>query len=203
MRKRSLFPFPGAAGVLAALGIASGVAGGHPSPATPPDVTATPPAVAGPAGPGLGRLAALAGRWTVRQSMWTDPDGPPAIDHGTATFTPVLGGRHLRQELRIGAAAAPFEGLGYLGYDDATGTYDSLWMDVNFAGVILAHGSYDAARQAYTFIGAVPDPQHRGATRPLREVMRVRDADHFSFDYYERRGARERLAVRLEYARMR
>lgn len=76
-------------------------------------------------------------------------------------------------------------------------------MDVKFTGMILAHGTYDLARNTYELTGAVPDPQHAGATLPLREVMRVQDADHFTYEYYERHGGREMLAVRLEYTRRR
>lgn len=152
------------------------------------------------ASPELQRLNALAGQWNVRQSFWSAPDKPPAIDTGTATFTPVLGGRHLRQELHI-ASGTPFDGLGYLGYDDAGKRYDSLWMDVNFTGIIVAHGGFDAATSTYTFDGQVPDPAHPGQTSPLREVMRVQDADHVVFDYYERHAGQEMLMVRLEYAR--
>jgi len=137
----------------------------------------------------------------VRQSMWTDPAKPPAIDVGEATLTPVLGGRHLRQDLRIDSPTGAFRGLGYLGYDLATRRYDSLWMDVNFTGMILAHGSYDPSRRTYELTGAMPDPHHAGATLPLREVMRVPDADHFTYEYYEHHDGREMLAVRLEYTR--
>lgn len=110
-------------------------------------------------------------------------------------------GRHLRQELRVDEPGKPSQGLGYLGYDDAAGTSDSLWMDVNFNGVILARGSYDAAPQAYTFRGAAPDPGRPATTIALREVMRLRDADHFTKAYYERHASKEALAVRLEYTR--
>lgn len=148
------------------------------------------------------QLAALAGRWSVIQSMWSDPAKPPAIDQGVATFTPILGGRHLRQELRIDAKDAAFEGVGYLGYDSAAGRYDSLWMDVHFTGMILAHGDYDPSRNAYDFVATVPDPARHGGTLPLREVMQVLDANHFSYAYYERHGGKEALAVRLEYTRL-
>lgn len=155
----------------------------------------------GAVGPQLRRLDWLAGQWTVRQSMWTDPAKPPAVDNGSAAFTAVLGGRHLRQDLRVDSAGKPFEGLGYIGYDNATGKYDSLWMDVNFTGMIMAHGDYDAVKRTYTFTGAVPDPALGGAMSPLREVMQVRDADHFVYEYYERHGGREALVIRLEYTR--
>lgn len=154
---------------------------------------ATQPAAAAP----QSVLDRLAGRWTVRQTIWAGQAGAPAVDRGSATFTPVLGGRHLRQELRIDSAT-PFEGLGYFGRDPAGG-YESLWMDMNFDGVAIARGDYDAAAHAFTFHGEGPDAS--GARVPLREVLQVVDADHFTFEYYEGHGDGEDLAVRLEYAR--
>jgi hypothetical protein len=148
-------------------------------------------------------LARLAGHWSVRQSYWTSPDKPPAVDQGEADLAMVLDGRHLRQTLRIAAKDKPFEGLGYIGYDTAARMFFSTWMDVNFTGFIVAKGGYDAAIGRYTFVGETPDFDHPGATIPLREVMSVIDGDHFTYDYYETRGGREAQAVRLEYSRAR
>ena len=195
MCSRWMFRIPALAAVVITL--ACGPAHGRPSPGAP-----AAPAAQGTLGPALLRLNALAGHWSVRQSMWTDPAKPPAVDRGEAIFTPVLGGRHLRQELRIDSPRGTFHGLGYLGYDGATHRYDSLWMDVNFTGMILAHGAYDPSAHVYELKGAMPDPHHAG-TVPLREVMRWQDADHFSYEYYEQHEGREMLAVRLEYARSR
>jgi len=148
-------------------------------------------------------LARLAGHWSVKQSYWTSPDKPPVLDQGEADLAMVLDGRHLRQTLRIAAKDKPFEGLGYIGYDTAARTFFSTWMDVNFTGLIVAKGGYDAASGLYTFVGVTPDFDHPGATIPLREVMTVVDRDHFTYDYYETRGGREAQAVRLEYSRVR
>jgi len=145
------------------------------------------------------QLATLSGHWTVRQSMWIDPNAPPVIDHGTAVYAMVLGGRHLRQDLRV-ASSKPFEGLGFIGYDDATGKYYSSWMDTNFSGMILARGDYDAAKRTYTFTGEMPSKG--GAPVPVREVMRIGDSDHFVYEYYESRAGKEALAVRLQYTRV-
>jgi hypothetical protein len=145
------------------------------------------------------RLAGLAGHWSVRQSMWTDPKSPPVIDHGDASYAMVLGGRHLRQQLRIASSKA-FEGLGYIGYDDATGRYYSSWMDTNFSGIILAYGSYDAASRTYSLTGEMAGKH--GASVPVREVMRIADHDHFTYEFYETRGGKEALAIRLQYTRM-
>lgn len=168
---------------------------------------ATGPAIAGAGtsaatpqvGPQYVQLAMLSGQWTVRQSMWTDPKAPPVVDHGTATYAMVLGGRHLRQNLRI-ASSKPFEGLGYIGYDDANGKYYSSWMDTNFSGMILAHGDYDAANRTYTFTGKMANKG--GTPVPVREVMRIADNDHFVYEYYETRNGKEALAVSLQYTRV-
>lgn len=143
-------------------------------------------------------LARLAGDYAVRQSLWTAPDAAPRVDRGSASFTVVLG-RQLRQTLRIPDPAKPFEGLGYIGYDNATGRYFSTWMDVNFSGLILAEGSRDAAG-IYEFRGSMA----AGAGKPaiaVREVLRIADADHFTYEYFEPRGGKEMLTVRLEYSR--
>jgi hypothetical protein len=144
------------------------------------------------------RLAALSGHWDVQQSIWPDPQAPAVVDHGTATYAMVLGGHHLRQALHI-ASSKPFDGLGYIGYDDAAHTYYSTWMDTNFTGIVLARGTYDAARRTYVFNGEMADKD--GSPVPVREVMRIADNDHFVYEYYETRNGREALAVRLQYTR--
>ena len=144
------------------------------------------------------QLATLSGHWAVRQSIWTDAKTPPIVDQGTATYAMVLGGHHLRQDLHI-ASSTPFEGLGYIGYDDATGKYYSSWMDTNFSGIILAHGDFDAASRTYTFTGDMPNKG--GAPIPVREVLRIADNAHFVYEYYETRDSKEALAVSLQYTR--
>ncbi len=148
-------------------------------------------------------LANLAGHWSVTQTLWATPGGPPAVDQGNADFAMVLDGRHLRQDLRIASKDKPFEGLGYIGYDTAAKTFFSSWMDVNFTGLIVAKGDYDAANRRYVFKGEVPNSARPGTTIALREVMSIKDDDHFTYDYYEAQDGKEAQAVRLEYSRVR
>ncbi|HEV2619105.1 MAG TPA: DUF1579 family protein [Acidobacteriaceae bacterium] len=183
MNKRSI----AVCGWVLAVAAGSAIAGAGTSAATPH------------MGPQYAQLATLSGHWAVRQSMWTDPKTPPVIDHGTATYTMVLGGHHLRQDLRI-ASSKLFEGLGYIGYDDAVGKYYSSWMDTNFSGMVLANGDYDAASRTYTFTGVMAGKG--GTSVPVREVMRIADSGHFVYEYYETRDGKEALAIRLQYTRV-
>lgn len=145
------------------------------------------------------RLAALAGTWSVKQFLWLDPAAKaPDIDPGTSVISPVLDDHHFRRTLKINSKQ-PFEGVGYMGYDAATSQYYSSWMDVSFTGMILSHGSYDAAASTYTF--NTTTTSEKGETFPLREVMKVADKNHFTYEYFETHGGKERLVVRLEYSR--
>lgn len=147
-------------------------------------------------------LARLTGHWSVKQTLWTTPGAPPAIDQGDADFSMVLEGRHLRQNLRIAAKDKPFQGLGYIGYDTGAKRFFSTWMDVNFTGFVVAEGDYDAAAKRYVFKGTAPNSARPGTTMALREVMSIQDNDHFSYDYFETQDGKETQAVRLEYTRL-
>ena len=143
-------------------------------------------------------LAGLAGHWSVKQSLWLGDAKTPKIDTGTADFAMVLNGRHLRQDLRINDGTA-FEGLGYIGYDSGDGRFFTTWMDVNFPGLIVAHGGYDQAAKTYVFTGSMAGPG--GKATPVREVMTIADDDHMRYDYYETHDGHEALTVRLDYSR--
>ncbi len=138
-------------------------------------------------------LVGLSGTWSVKQSLWLTAGQPPKLDTGTAEFSMVLNGRHLRQDLKIDDGTG-FEGLGYLGYDTASGQFFSTWMDVNFPGLVVAYGGFDAPAKAYVLNGSM-------AGIPVRDVLTVTDTDHFRYAYYETRNGTEALTVQLDYSR--
>lgn len=144
------------------------------------------------------QLGKLAGRWQVNQRLWTRPGQPPQVDAGVATFTMLLGGRHLQQDLRI-ASHPPFQGLGYIGYDAATRSYFATWMDVNFTGLLVMHGDYDPRATTYRFHGEMLDGQ--GVVVPTREELQVVDDRHFVARFLETRDGVETLVVELAYSR--
>ena len=143
-------------------------------------------------------LAGLAGHWSVTQSLWLNDARTPKIDTGEADFAMVLNNRHLRQTLHINDGTG-FEGLGYIGYDTGSAQVFSTWMDINFPGLVIAYGGFEAGAKIITLTGVLP-----GADKvPVREVMTLTDADHFRYDFYETHKGKETLAVRLNYARVR
>ncbi|MFC3550630.1 DUF1579 domain-containing protein [Lysobacter cavernae] len=147
------------------------------------------------------QLAAMAGTWSVKQQMWMDPKSPPMVQTGSATTTAVFGGRHLRQDYRGEWMGKPFEGVGYTGYDNVTGKYYSSWMDSGSTGLFVAHGDYDSARKTYTFKGEMADAAQGGAKVPIRDVLRIVDDDHHTFEMYETRDGKEAKVMQLDYTR--
>jgi hypothetical protein len=166
------------------------------------ETTNDPPAMAaGAVGAPHRQLATFAGRWNVEQFLWTRPGAAPEVDPGSAEFGMVLGGRHLRQDLRV-RSGTPFQGIGYVGFDNASRKYYSGWMDINFTGLLVLTGDYDPASATYTFRGEMPDSAHPGAGVPVRQVMHVVDAGHFTVEDFETRNGKESLVVRLVYTRV-
>ena len=154
------------------------------------------PAYAQELDPQHSALAHLAGAWTVQQSLWLGDATTPKIDSGKADFTMVL--KHqLQQSLNINDGT-DFAGLGYIGFDNASGQYFSTWMDVNLPGIVIAYGKFDPAANTYVLTGDMSSPA--GAV-PVREVMTIQDPDHFRYEYYETHAGKEALTVRLDYAR--
>ena len=123
--------------------------------------------------------------------MWLDTSGKAKVDTGSADFGMVLKGRHLRQTLYI-ADGTGFEGLGYIGYDNATGQFFTTWMDVNFPGIVVAYGGKDG--DAYVLKGNMGQV-------PVREVLKIVDHDHVDYRFYETHDGKEALVVELEYSR--
>jgi len=166
-----------------------------------PEKPSPPVAAVGSVGQQHQRLARLAGQWNVEQSLWLKPAEPPQVDAGIATFTMVLGGRHLQQDLQV-HSKTPFHGIGYTGFDNATGQYYTSWMDINFTGLLVLHGDYDQGSDTYTFSGTMMEPGATGAGTPVRQVMHVLGDDHFVVDYFETHHGKEARVVRIDYTRV-
>lgn len=146
-------------------------------------------------------IAEFAGTWDAKMTSWMDPSAKPMTETGKSVNTAVLGGRQLRMDYTGQFMGQPFEGTGYTGYDNVTGKYFSTWSDNMSTGLFVSHGHYDPASKSYTYHAQMPDPMQNGALVPVREVIRVVDADHVNFEMYETRDGKERKSMEIEYAR--
>jgi hypothetical protein len=147
------------------------------------------------------QLAWFAGNWTAKMSMWQDPKAPPQVSDAKTTSAAILGGRYIESHHEGSFMGQPYHGQGLFGFDNLKGKYFSTWNDDMSTGQWLAWGDYDAKTKTYTFHGDMDDPMKAGAKIPVREVVRVIDDKHYSFEWYETRGGKEAKTMQIEYSR--
>ena len=130
-------------------------------------------------------LKPMAGEWAVDGKFRMAPDAEWMSSKSDASLEWVLGGRFLRQEVSSPPSdfmPYPFEGLGYLGYDNFEKKYVSVWMDS--MGTMVLTGSGAGGDNSVSVEGKYPDPLG-GGYKPYRWVYEIHDKDHFTMKMYE------------------
>src|SRR3546814_8456449 len=93
----------------------------------------------------------------------------------------------------------PFNGIGFMGYDNVRGKYVASWVDDMSTGLMTSEGDYDPATKTYTFVAEMADPMNAGAPIAIRETVRIIDADHHGMGMLETPDGKDgRTLQRLE-----
>ena len=155
-------------------------------------------------------LADLAGTWSYTVKMWMNPDpnAKPEESKGTAVRKPMMDGRFFVVDV-TGKMEMPgadgkkkemtFKGMGIEGYDNVKKKFVGTWMDNMGTGVMMSEGDYDPATKTFTYASeyeAIP-----GMKTKIREVVKIVDKDHHSFEWYEDRGGKEAKTMEIHYTR--
>jgi hypothetical protein len=156
-------------------------------------------------------LASLAGNWTYNIKFWMNPDpsAKPQESKGNASTKPVMGGRYFVMDVS-GKMQMPgpdgkmkdveFKGMGIDGYDNVKKKFVSSWIDNMGTGIEFSEGTYDPATKTFTYASemeAVP-----GMKTKVREVLKIADNDHHTFEWYEDRGkGQEAKTMEISYTR--
>jgi hypothetical protein len=156
-------------------------------------------------------LASLAGTWTYNIKFWMNPDpnAKPQESKGNASTKRVMGGRYFVMDVS-GKMQMPgpdgkmkdmeFKGMGIDGYDNVKKKFVSSWIDNMGTGIEFSEGTYDPAAKTFTYTSemeAVP-----GMKTKVREVLKIADNDHHTFEWYEDRGkGQEAKTMEISYTR--
>jgi len=129
-------------------------------------------------------LATLAGTWTAKCKFWMGgPEAPATESTGTSTNTSVLGGRFIRMDFKGQFMESPFEGLGYLGFDNVDQKFVGSWMDTMTTSMATTSGKYDAVKKSITMTGQFKDPA-TGQMVNNREVHTIVDNNTLKFEMF-------------------
>jgi hypothetical protein len=155
-------------------------------------------------------LADLAGTWNYTVKMWMDPDpnAKPQESKGTAVRKSMMDGRFFVLDV-TGKMEMPqpdgkkkemtFKGMGIEGYDNVKKKFVGTWVDNMGTGVMMSEGDYDAATKTFTYsteYEAIP-----GMKQKIRELVKITDKDHHTFEWYEDRGGQEVKTMEINYTR--
>jgi hypothetical protein len=134
-------------------------------------------------GPEHKALEQFVGTWDATVKMWMAPGAPPQESTGTAENKMALGGRYLEQHYDGKFMDQPFTGMGYTGYDLYKKQYVGTWMDTMGTTIMNSTGTADPSGKTMTFTGMMDDPMAK-KTQPFKEVMKVVDNDHHTFEMW-------------------
>jgi hypothetical protein len=122
-------------------------------------------------------LEKLAGKWNYT-ATFTMPDGTTDESTGTADNEIIYGGRFAKQTVKGTWMGQPFEGTGYIGYDNVREEYQSIWIDSSMTGMPYSAGKFDDATQTLSLSGKGSCPLTGEKEIPCRSELKIVDADH-------------------------
>jgi hypothetical protein len=154
-------------------------------------------------------LADLAGNWSYTLKMYMDPTtGKPSESKGTAVRKAVMDGRYFIADV-TGKFQMPgkdgkmtdmnFKGMAVEGYDNVKKKFVSSWIDNMSTMIMNSEGSYAAATKTFTYNADCE--MMPGMKMKIREVVKVVDKDHHTFEWYEDKGTGETKTMEINYTR--
>jgi hypothetical protein len=88
-------------------------------------------------------LDPLVGTWSARFTIWAEEGAEPTETTGTIKRRWVLGGRFLEETVETKTETGPFNGIGYIGYDNLEGRYEIVWMDSVSTAMFTETATFD------------------------------------------------------------
>jgi hypothetical protein len=126
-------------------------------------------------------LEPLVGSWKFTSKMWESAKAKPEESTGTSSMKMVLGGRFLHQEVKGQAMGQPFEGLGYVGYNNLEKRYETVWLDSMGTGMMRGTGSFDAKTKTLKDSGEYTCPFSADKTRDYKSEWKILDKNSLHY----------------------
>jgi len=114
--------------------------------------------------------------------MWETRKAKAEESTGTATMKWTMGGRFLEQEFKGQAMGQPFEGRGFIGYNNLDKTYETTWMDsMATATMFSKKATFDARANALKDSGSMTCPMSEGKPRDYRSEWKINGKNSLRF----------------------
>ena len=146
-------------------------------------------------------IARFEGVWKAVVKIWHAPGTEPEVSEGVSMNRMTMGGRYLRQSFRSSFMDTPFEGTGFMGYNNILKRYEGVWMDNMSTALMTSTGTLSADGKTLNSVSTYSDPQS-GKEKKSRDVLRWIDEDKFVSEMYETGpDGKEFLMMEITYTR--
>jgi hypothetical protein len=130
-------------------------------------------------------LAKFVGEWEVTISSRPTISATAELSAGRSQISQVLDGRFVEERFSGQVAGRPYEGRGYLGFDNTTRRYFSVWMESLSTAPTLSWGTYSPNEHLFSFVADVYDPL-RGDTKRSYSKIVIHSPNLFTQSMIER-----------------
>ncbi len=147
-------------------------------------------------------LKSMVGTWKTNAKFWM-PGAPAEESTGMSENRLILDGHFLEQDFTGTAMGKPFEGKGFLGYDNMRKEYTSIWLDNMATGIMTGASQYDPATKTLKEEGSMSCPMTNETHRWYRSVTTFIDKDHYKYESYmkDEKGV-ETKGMEIDYTRV-
>lgn len=152
-------------------------------------------------GEGQKRLEPMVGTFDVEIRTWADPSKPPVASQATTVSTWVLGKRYIQSMLSGHLYDEPFNGIGYIAYDNASGTYQAAWMDTGSTGITWYTGSMEESGKSAIMKASVTNPPTSKPTPLELRLSIAENGDHMTEMWGHGYGSEMFKMMELRYTR--
>jgi hypothetical protein len=152
-------------------------------------------------GPGQARLEPMIGTFDVKIRTWLGPDLPPIESQGSCVNVWVLDRRYLQIMLSANVLGEPFNGIGYVAYDNVGKTYQVAWLDGGSTAMTVYRGGFLGATKSATLKASVLNPLSARPTPLELRVSILENGNHMSELWGRGAGAKMFKMMELQYTR--
>lgn len=149
-------------------------------------------------------MANSVGTWNINMTLWVYPGAEPMTSTGTLVNEMLFGGRYLQGKVTSTGErnGASFEGMFITAYDNATQTYENMWIDNGSTGIHSTSGTMSADGKTLTMTGTSTDLM-TGKPNTVREVITFNNANSTTWEFYKTldETGKEFKMMQIEYTR--
>lgn len=145
-------------------------------------------------------LASANGEWNSKLTFWMTPDAEPEVSTSSCTNEMILGGRYQKSTHYGEMWGMPFEGMSLLGYDNASETFYSIWIDNMGTGMMMSKGKFNEETGKTVMEGTYVDPM-TGKEEPFKQTFQFVDDNKHVFEMFMYYEGKEFKSMEIEYTR--